>query len=87
MLKTGFVVVFYRSEYENTDKAIKIPIKMRREKIIEYLNEHSQITNKEVRELLGVTDSTAKKLLASMVDENLLVAVGEKKNRKFLIKA
>ena len=91
MLKTGFVVVFYRSEYENTDKntdkSIKIPIKMRKEKIIEYLNEHAQITNKEVRELLGVTDSTAKKLLASMVDENLLVAVGEKKSRKYLIKA
>lgn len=38
MLKTGFVVVFYRSEYENTDKntdkSIKIPIKMRKKKII-----------------------------------------------------
>ena len=88
--KTGFVVCFYRSE-EKADKkpieADKKPIKAeRQEKIIEYVKEHGTISNKEARELLGLADSTTKRLLKEMVEENILTVEGERKARKYLLK-
>ena len=88
--KTGFVVCFYRSE-EKADKkpieADKKPIKAeRQEKIVEYVKEHGTISNKEARELLGLADSTTKRLLKEMVEENILTVEGERKARKYLLK-
>ena len=89
-LKSGFVVCFYRSE-ESADKkpikADKKPMKVdRKERIIEYVKEHGTISNKEARELLGLADSTIKRLLKEMVDENILIIEGERKLRKYLLK-
>ena len=89
--KTGFVVCFYRSE-EKADKkpieADKKPIKAeRQEKIVEYVKEHGTISNKEARELLGLADSTTKRLLKEMVEENILTVEGERKARKYLLKS
>ena len=36
--------------------------------------------------LLGIADSTIKRLLKEMVDENILVAEGDRKTRKYLLK-
>ncbi|MGN0333421.1 MAG: DeoR family transcriptional regulator [Lachnospiraceae bacterium] len=88
--KTGFVVCFYRSE-EKADKkpieADKKPIKAdRQEIIITYIKEKGSITNKEARELLGLADSTIKRLLKGMVEQNLLIVEGERKARKYLLK-
>lgn len=88
--KTGFVVCFYRSE-EKTDKKLieadKKPIKAeRQEKIVVYVKEHGTISNKEARELLGLADSTTKRLLKEMVEENILTVEGERKARKYLLK-
>ena len=82
-LKSGFVVCFYRSE----EKADKKPIKAdKREMIIEYVRENGCISNKEARELLGLADSTVKRILKQMVEEDLLVIEGERKARKYLLK-
>lgn len=88
--KTGFVVCFYRSE-EKADKkpieADKKPIKAERQEIIiTYIKEKGSITNKEARELLGLADSTTKRLLKGMVEQNLLIVEGERKARKYLLK-
>ena len=81
--KTGFVVCFYRSD----GKADKKPIKAgRQEIIINYIKEKGSITNKEARELLGLADSTIKRLLKGMVEQNLLIVEGERKARKYLLK-
>ena len=88
--RTGFVVCFYRSE-EKADKkpieADKKPIKAeRQEKIVEYVKEHGTISNKEARGLLGLADSTTKRLLKEMVEKNILTVEGERKARKYLLK-
>jgi hypothetical protein len=53
MLKSGFVVCFYRLEEKADDSTDKVRINMDRislpqKKIIDYIIEHDQITNKEV---------------------------------------
>ena len=54
--------------------------------IIEYVRENGCISNKEARELLGLADSTVKRILKQMVEEDLLVIEGERKARKYLLK-
>lgn len=51
--------------------------------VINYLKEKSQITNKELRDITGLSDSGAKKLLGNLVDKKVLKAVGERKNRYY----
>lgn len=86
-LKSGFVVCFYRLQ----EKADKKPIKAdkvndRKQIIIEYIKENGSISNKEAREVLGLADSTIKRILKEMVNENLLVVEGERKIRRYLLK-
>ena len=89
-LKSGFVVCFYRSVEKADKKPIKAdkkPIKAgRKEVIIEYVQENGAISNKEARELLGLADSTTKRILKEMVEEELLIVQGERKIRKYLLK-
>ncbi len=85
ILPLGFVCdkCFYRSE----EKADKKPIKTDRQKIIfQYVNEHGSISNMEARELLGLADSTIKRLLKEMVVEGILRVEGERKTRRYLLK-
>ena len=92
--KTGFVVCFYRAASEGGIKADKKPIKAdkkpikadRQEKIIEYVETHGMITNKEARELLGLADSTTKRILKEMVEQDILVTEGNRKKRRYLLK-
>ena len=89
-LKSGFVVCFYRSEEKADKKPIKAdkkPIKADRyELIIQYVKEHGSISNMEARELLGLADSTVKRLLKEMVDDGILTVEGERKSRRYLLK-
>ena len=67
-----------------TDKEL---IRAERNKhIIQYVKEHESISNKEARELLGLADSTVKRLLNKMVAENILAVEGERKARRYLLK-
>ncbi len=69
-------------------KADKKPIKAERKgKVIEYLQQYGTISNREARELLGLADSTTKRILASLVEENVLVIEGERKMRKYFLKS
>ena len=90
--KSGFVVCFYRSEEEQVKadkkpiKADKKPIKNERKNIIvQYIKENGFITNKEARNLLGLADSTTKRILKEMVEESTLKIEGERKARKYLL--
>lgn len=96
-LKSGFVVCFYRSGEENDKKPIKAdkkPIKAdkntvtndRHKTIIKYVKDNGSISNKEARELLGLADSTTKRILKSMVEKDLLVVEGERRARRYLLK-
>lgn len=54
--------------------------------ILDYLRSNHFITNKKAREILYISESTVKRLLKKMVDENLIVALGELGQRKYQLK-
>lgn len=68
---------------EMTDK-ITDKNRERMEVIIKYLSQHDYIDNKEVQNLLAVSEATAKRCLNKLVKENILEAVGEYKARKYI---
>ncbi len=88
-MKSGFVVCFYREDEKADKKPIKAdkkPIKVeRKDIIIAYVKKYGAISNKEARELLGLADSTTKRILADMVAENVLAIEGERKIRKYFL--
>lgn len=64
-----------------------MPIKADRyELIVQYIKEHGSISNMDARELLGLADSTVKRLLKEMVDDGILTVQGERKSRRYLLK-
>lgn len=75
---------------KNDKKPIKADKKLikvvRQEAVIEYIKLNGRITNKEARELLELADSTTKRILKEMVEENILVVKGERKSREYLLK-
>ncbi len=97
MLKSGFVVCFYRAEEKadkSTDKMVKSTDKVRintdnlnvsQKKIIDYIIEHGQITNKEVQQLLGVKDSRALKILKELVKVELVIKNGKLKGSYYTL--
>ncbi|HBM15069.1 MAG TPA: hypothetical protein DD381_01765 [Lentisphaeria bacterium] len=84
MLKTGFVVVFFRPENMQADK--KPITKSNSDKIIEYLKNNDCMTNKEARGIINLSESATKRLLRSMVENRILFASGERKTRKYFLK-
>ena len=46
----------------------------------------SQSGDKEAREVLELADSTTKRILKEMVEDDILVVKGERKTRKYLLK-
>ncbi len=54
---------------------------------LRYLTEHDSITNREFRELCpDVTDETARRDLADLVDRNLILKVGDKRATYYILK-
>ncbi|MDR3296320.1 MAG: putative DNA binding domain-containing protein [Clostridiales Family XIII bacterium] len=70
---------------EKPIKADKKPIS-NEERILALLKERTDISNMDVRELLGLADSTVKRLLAGMVNGGLIEAVGANKGRRYRCK-
>jgi ATP-dependent DNA helicase RecG len=94
--KLGFAVVFYRPELHMADKTVdkvadKQPVttvdKQSRESVIlEYAQKHEFIATTNVIELLGVSATTAKRILKGLVDSDLLIKSGNNKTRKYCAK-
>lgn len=56
----------------------------RRAKILDYIVRNNSITNQEAKIILGLAESTTKRLLKEMVDEGVLRSEGERKGRRYL---
>lgn len=93
--RTGFVVCFYRSGEEKTEKANKSTDKIRistdkmtvsQKKIVEFLLENDKITNKQVQQLLNVKDSRALKVLKELVEMDVVVKQGKLKGSYYILK-
>ena len=100
-LKSGFVVCFYRTIDSNADEGIKEKstgkvrekygksteiINASQKKIINYLQENEQITNKDVQKLLGVRESRALKILKSLVESGILEKRGKSRSSFYILK-
>ena len=92
-----FRVNLYRLQSEKADKkpikkADKKPIKKadkksaaqeRQKRILRYVELYGEINNKKARDLLGLADSTTKRLLKQMTEEGLLKEQGERRARVY----
>lgn len=54
--------------------------------IIDYINKHSSITNANACETLGIKPTRAKEIIKTMVDKDIIIAVGESRARKYILK-
>jgi len=82
-----FRVNLYRKADKKPIKADKKPIKTEREELVMmFVEENGSITNREARELLGLAESTVKRILKEMVKEEKLMEKGDRKTRKYLKK-
>jgi ATP-dependent DNA helicase RecG len=59
----------------------------RQERAVAHLAEHGTITNREFRELCpDLSDETIRRELADLVDQGLIVKVGERKATYYMLK-
>jgi len=59
----------------------------RQERALAYVAGHGSITNRELREMLpDLSDETIRRLLADLVDQGLLLKVGERKATYYILK-
>lgn len=59
----------------------------RQERALAYVAGHGSVTNRELRELLpDLSDETIRRLLADLVDQGLLLKVGERKATYYILK-
>lgn len=91
-IEDTFRVNLYRLNGKKADKkpikkADKNPKELERQlRLLKYLEEYSRITNKDARELLGLAESTTKRILKQMVQEDLLEEQGERRTREYRLK-
>ncbi len=59
----------------------------RQERALAYLAEHGSITNREFRDLFpDLSDETIRRELADLVDQGLIMKVGERKATYYILK-
>ena len=54
--------------------------------LLKYLNDNQSITRKEVETLMGLSQSSAGRILKKMVDEGKLIQFGGSRNIKFMLR-
>lgn len=79
-----FTVTFYKDPYTPerlqckglTDGQIRI---------VQYIREHSSITNREVRALLSISDEAARKMLNSLLEHAIIQSEGQGRNLRYIL--
>lgn len=85
----SFRVNFYRPTVQKLEKR---PVEkadrkqMQYQKKLQYIEENGSITNAQARSLLQLAESTVKRICRKMVEEELLLAEGERLHRIYKIK-
>lgn len=72
---------------KNGDKPTVSKSNIQKQAVIDYLTEKITAKTSEISELLGVKDARARRLLAEMVSEGVVVAEGGNRNRVYKLKA
>lgn len=84
--RTTLTLSLGNSRTKNGDKKVAIKTVAYKQAIIEYLTEHVSAKSQEFVELLGVKISRVKVILKEMVEEGIIVAEGDNKNRTYRLK-
>ena len=68
-----------------TNASDGVPISAREEKVLEYVRIHGAVTRNDIIELLGVSSSTAVRILKNLVKRNLLKRNGKARSTSYTI--
>ena len=79
-----FVVKFYQDEW-NEENLKKLGIKERQIKAVMYVKEKGKITNKEYRELTGLSDEGARIDLIGLSKRNLIQPIGKGRSAHYIL--
>ena len=84
-------LAFKKSDYKKAtiksdDKKVTIKSAWQKNEIITYLTDHVSAKNTDIAELLGVKSTRVKQLLKELLDEGVVVAEGNNKNRVYKLK-
>ena len=60
--------------------------KQQRNAVIEYLTVHRTAKNTDLAELLGLKPTRIRELLSGLIEDQIVIAEGEKKNRAYKLK-
>jgi ATP-dependent DNA helicase RecG len=78
-----FTVTFYKDPY-TLERLQQKGLTEAQIRIVQYVQEHSSITNREVRTLLGISDESARKMLNILVDQAIICAEGQGRNLRYV---
>lgn len=87
-IETGMffkVIIKKKSSDKVAISSHKIGLNDSENKIIEYLKKNRSITNKESRVITNLSSSGVRKIFDSLVQKKLIVAVGDKKSRYYIL--
>lgn len=75
-----------KTTIKSDDKKVAIKSARQKNEIITYLTDHVSAKNTDIAELLGVKSTRVKQLLKELLDEGVVVAEGNNKNRVYKLK-
>lgn len=75
-----------KATIKSGDKKVTIKSARQKNEIITYLTDHVSAKNTDIAELLGVKSTRVKQLLKELLDEGVVVAEGNNKNRVYKLK-
>lgn len=75
-----------KATIKSDDKKVTIKTARQKNEIITYLTDHVSAKNTDIAELLGVKSTRVKQLLKELLNEGVVVAEGNNKNRVYKLK-
>ena len=71
---------------KTVDRKMTEKTRQQRDAVIEYLTVHITAKNTDLAELLGLKPTRIRELLAGLIEDQIVVAEGEKKSRIYKLK-
>ncbi len=81
----GFLVTFRKDIYTE-DHLVRLGLNERQIKAVMYVKERGKVTNKEYREMTGLSDEGARIDLNELVEKGILLSKGKGRNAHYVLK-
>lgn len=81
----GFLVTFRKDIYTE-DHLVRLGLNERQIKAVVYVKERGKVTNKEYREMTGLSDEGARIDLNELVEKGILLSKGKGRNAHYVLK-